>query len=337
MSKLNKQELLEGVRSIIDNEFNNKETYDGTTKFNIHKYVTSLLEEGHKNPDLMSYLLRYDNALNQGIEDFMIFEQFGQGLTQYAKGNKSVKDVIKQMNETLANDGVSLIAFQLIEKIQDPYIKDEVKNAYNEYLNDKCAETRTELIESLEPLLMVSDPVAIKLNYVITEESSMSPNFIHSDFVTEQEQKELNDRLQEQRDKKKTDDIFEKVKKYIEDKLDEDEKLKLTEKEEYCFDAIVNNQGLNLSEHINKLRHSDANKNERLMEVLQMYSNAINQGAYEERLYETFLHNISKFNYLLPVEKTIKTITEQVDNKREEITLTKILEEMKDELLQFLN
>ena len=336
MSKLNKQELLEGVRSIIDNEFNNKETYDGTTKFNIHKYVTSLLEEGHKNPDLMSYLLRYDNALNQGIEDFMIFEQFGQGLTQYAKGNKSVKDVIKQMNETLANDGVSLIAFQLIEKIQDPYIKDEVKNAYNEYLNDKCAETRTELIESLEPLLMVSDPVAIKLNYVITEESSMSPNFIHSDFVTEQEQKELNNRLQEQRDKKKTDDIFEKVKKYIEDKLDEDEKLKLTEKEEYCFDAIVNNQGLNLSEHINKLRHSDAGKNERLMEVLQMYSNAINQGAYEERLYETFLHNISKFNYLLPVEKTIKTITEQVDNKREEITLTKILEEMKDDHVSFI-
>ena len=28
MSKLNKQELLEGVRSIIDNEFNNKEVID---------------------------------------------------------------------------------------------------------------------------------------------------------------------------------------------------------------------------------------------------------------------------------------------------------------------
>ena len=336
MGKLNKQELLEGVRSIIDNEFNNDSVYDGTKKFNIHKYVTSLIEEGHKNPELMSYLLRYDNALNQGIEDYMIFEQFGQGLTQYAKGNKSVKDVIKQMNETLAHDGVSLIGFQLIEKIQDPYIKDEVKASYNNYLNDKCAATRTELVEALEPLLMVSDPVAIKLNYILTEESSVSPNFIHSDFVSESEENELNKRLQEQRDKKKKDEIFEKVKRYIEDQIDNDEKQKLTEKEEYCFNAIANNQGLNLSKHINKLRHSDASKNERLLEVLNMYSNAINQGAYEERLYETFLHNISKYNYLLPVEKTIKAITEQVDKKREEITLTKLLEEMKDDHVSFI-
>ena len=59
----------------------------------------------------MSYLLRYDTALNSGIQDFMIFEQFGQGLLNYSKGNKSVKNVINKMNETLENDGSSLIGF----------------------------------------------------------------------------------------------------------------------------------------------------------------------------------------------------------------------------------
>ena len=183
---------------------------------------------------------------------------------------------------------------------------------------------------------MVSDPIAMKFNVLISEESAISPNFIHSDFVNESQENELQERLQEQRDKRKADEIFEKVQRYIEEKLEDSEKIIEKENYNYNFNAIVNNQGLNLADHINTLRHSEAGKNERLLEVLNMYSNAINQGAYEERLYETFLHNISKFNYLLPVEKTIKAITETVDNKKEEITLTKLLEEMKDDHTSFI-
>lgn len=337
MSKLDKNELLEGVRNIIAEGFNRDvESLDGTKKFNIHRYVTGLIEEGHKNPDLMTYLLKYDNALNNGVKDFTIFEQFGQGLTQYAKGNAAVKNVIKQMNETLATDGASLVGFQLIEKIEDPYIKDDVTKAFNRYIADKCADTRDELVEALEPLLMVSDPIAMKLNLLITEDSSMSANFIHTDFINEAENKALQEKIQAQRDKKTMDNIFEKVQRYIDEKLEDDEKSKLTEKEEFCLNAIANNQGLNLSEHINNIRHSDAGQNERLMDVLNLYSNAINNGAYEERLYETFLQNVSKFNYLLPVSKAMKSITEKVDNKREEITLTKILEEMKDDHSSFI-
>ena len=337
MTKLNKNELLDGVRNIIEEGFKyNSESFDGTTKFNIHRYVNSLIEEGHKNPELMTYLLRYDSALNNGAKDFMLFEQFGQGLTKFAKGNKSVKAVIEQMNQTIATDGAALVGFQLIERIEDPYIKDDVTNAFNHYIADKCAETRDELIESLEPLLMVSDPVAMKINLLITEDTSMSANFIHADYVNESEAKAFNDKLQSQRDKKRMDQIFTKVKRYIDEQLEEDEKSRLTEKEEYCLNAIVNNNGINLAEHINNIRHSDAGSNERLMEVLSLYSNAINQGAYEERLYETFIQNVSKFNYLLPVDKAIKAINEKVSEKREEITLTKILEEMKDDHASFI-
>ena len=197
MAKLNKNELLEGVRNIIEEGFDrNVESFDGTTKFNIHRYVNGLIEEGHKNPELMTYLLRYDSALNNGAQDFMLFEQFGQGLTKYAKGNKAVKAVIEQMNQTLATDGAALVGYQLIERIEDPYIKDDVTAAFNHYVADKCAETRDELIESLEPLLMVSDPVAMKINLLITEDSSMSANFIHTDYVNEAEAKNFNEKLQ---------------------------------------------------------------------------------------------------------------------------------------------
>ena len=337
MGKLNKSELLEGVRNIIQESFNrDTENFDGTTKFNIHRYVNGLIEEGHKNPELMSYLINYNNALANGAQDFMLFEQFGQGLAKYAKGNKSIKSVIEQMNNTLATDGANLVGYQLIEQIENPLTKDNIKYLYNQYVANKCQETKDNLVEALSPLVEDGDPVATKLNILLTEESSMSANFIHADYVNESEVKNFEKKLQEQRDKKTMDQIFSKVQRYIDEKLDEDEKARLTEKDDFCLNAIANNQGINLSEHINNIRHSDASSNQRLMEVINLYSNAINQGAYEERLYETFLQNISKFNYLLPVSKAMKSITEKVDSKREEITLTKILEEMKDDHSSFI-
>ena len=337
MGKLNKNELLEGVRNIIQESFNrDTESFDGTTKFNIHRYVNGLIEEGHKNPELMSYLINYNNALANGAQDFMLFEQFGQGLAKYAKGNKSIKTVIEQMNNTLATDGANLVGYQLIEQIENPLTKDNIKYLYNQYVANKCQETKDNLVEALSPLVEDGDPVATKLNILLTEESSMSANFIHADYVNESEVKNFEKKLQEQRDKKTMDQIFSKVQRYIDEKLDEDEKARLTEKDDFCLNAIANNQGINLSEHINNIRHSDASSNQRLMEVINLYSNAINQGAYEERLYETFLQNVSKFNYLLPVSKAMKSITEKVDSKREEITLTKILEEMKDDHSSFI-
>ena len=327
MGKLNKSELLEGVRNIIQESFNrDTENFDGTTKFNIHRYVNGLIEEGHKNPELMSYLINYNNALANGAQDFMLFEQFGQGLAKYAKGNKSIKSVIEQMNNTLATDGANLVGYQLIEQIENPLTKDNIKYLYNQYVANKCQETKDNLVEALSSLVEDGDPVATKLNILLTEESSMSANFIHADYVNESEVKNFEKKLQEQRDKKTMDQIFSKVQRYIDEKLDEDEKARLTEKDDFCLNAIANNQGINLSEHINNIRHSDASSNQRLMEVINLYSNAINQGAYEERLYETFLQNVSKFNYLLPVSKAMKSITEKVDSKREEITLTKILD-----------
>lgn len=52
MGKLNKNELLEGVRNIIQESFNrDTENFDGTTKFNIHRYVNGLIERDIRTPN----------------------------------------------------------------------------------------------------------------------------------------------------------------------------------------------------------------------------------------------------------------------------------------------
>lgn len=128
------------------------------------------------------------------------------------------------MNNTLATDGANLVGYQLIEQIENPLTKDNIKYLYNQYVANKCQETKDNLVEALSPLVEDGDPVATKLNILLTEESSMSANFIHADYVNESEVKNFEKKLQEQRDKKTMDQIFSKVQRYIDEKLDEDEK-----------------------------------------------------------------------------------------------------------------
>lgn len=337
MSNLNKDELLKGVRNIIDEQFSsNAPVQDWTNKFGIKKYINALLEQGHKNPKLMSFLIAYDNAITNGTKEFMMFEDFGKGLTTFASGNPTVKKVIENMNQTLASYGMPLVGFQLIERLRDPGVADLSKDAFNNYLNDKCEETKNMMYDILESSIMANDPAAVKLNLLLTDDSAMSPNFIHEDYVSEQEAEELEERLQEQRDKKKADEIFGKVKRYLEEQFESNESKKLQERVDYCLNAIANNQGLDLEDHIASIKNSNASSNERLMNVLEQYSTAIRNGAYEERLYETFLHNIGKFNYLIPVDNAIKKLKKHVNENKEQITLTKLLEEMKDDHSSFI-
>lgn len=102
------------------------------------------------------------------------------------------------------------------------------------------------------------------------------------------------------------------------------------------LESLANNQGLNLGKHLADIANSEAKSNERLMSVINAYQEAVNMGAYEERLYETLIQNITKYNYLLPVEKAIKAINEKANERYEEITLTKLLEEMKDNQYSFI-
>ena len=74
--------------------------------------------------------------------------------------------------------------------------------------------------------------------------------------------------------------------------------------------------------------NSEAKTNKKLVETLEQYKGALNQGLYEERLYEGFIKNITPFNYLKSVDKELKRLEKVAEDHQTSINITKILEEM---------
>lgn len=329
MADLNQNEM-DVIRNIINESMNERKSYDGTKVFNIRRYVSGLIEEGHKNPKLMSYLLQFDERLNSGEQDYKMFNEFGNGLKVFAKGNKSIKKVLESMNSTLREHASELEAYTIIDNIPDPYSQEIVLESFNEFLADKNEYTKANLSEAVQSLFDINEPAAIRLNLLISEAAQAEPEYFSTTFLNESAQEQLQRRINENRQEKITNDIFKKVKRYLNEQKNAEEIKARQISEQFSLEGIANKNGLNLFERINTVLKSDASKNEKLKEVLLQYSAAIANGAYEERLYESFLHNTSNYDYLLPVDRMRKDIMQIVSEKKEEITLTKILEMMKE-------
>lgn len=290
VTTINRDELLKDVRNIINESMQQKVSADDVTaQFDIHGYITRLIETGHKNPELMNMLVRYDDMLNKGVKDYNIFEQFGNELARFSAGNRIIKDIISEMNTTLQEYGMELMGYVLIDTIEDPAAKQTIEDTFTNYVLDKCSDTLNDFIDSLDLLYDFNEPLATKLNLLITKDVDMSDHFIHTDYVDDSAYEELNRRIQEERERKLAEDIYEKVERHITDKLNEHEASLKEEQNKLCLEYIANNQGLNLGEHLESIRNSDAATNERLMQVVNTYADAVKMGAYEERLYETLL------------------------------------------------
>lgn len=161
---------------------------------------------------------------------------------------------------------------------------------------------------------------------IITSDSQYRPQI---EFVnSESKFDEIQRKIKEGQDRKRLEDVKAQVDAYARQVFDDAAEAKRAEQEACSFESIINNNGIKLNESIKNIASSDAKSNKKLMETLEQYANALNQGLYEERLYEGFLNNIAKFNYLIPVEKEIKRINEVASKKSSSIMVTKILEEM---------
>lgn len=93
---------------------------------------------------------------------------------------------------------------------------------------------------------------------------------------------------------------------------------------------IANNVGVNLSSTINEMK-SDVyvQRNSKLMSILEQYHSALRQGAYEERLYETFIHSVSPYaSYMTGLTMPLKSLKDRIEDSKVEVDLTKILESM---------
>ena len=333
----NNSEVKQKIHEIINESLENdsRRNYDGTEVFKISRYVTGLLSEKLTNPKLVSFLHNYDERIKRGGKEWIMFEEFGTGLAQFAKGNPSVKNVIKALNETMAQYSDRLDAYTTIGHINNDYVRDNVLESYNEYLADPCDETRTNINEAIENVYNIDENAFMRLNLIINESAKKNSDFF-SDSLNESAQVELNRKIEENRKQKMANDIFAKVERYLDERQNSEAKKMQMINEKYSLAGIAGKNGLKLYERIKAVMKSDASRNRSLMNVLEQYSNALAHGAYEERLYETLLQNTQKFNYLLPVDKMRKSIMEVAKSKNEQISLTKLLEMMRDNASSYI-
>ena len=336
MAKISRSEFLDNIRNIINEGMDNDYSdFDGTEKFGIRRYVTGLVEEGYKDPKLMSFLVRFDHRLNEGEKEFMLFEEFGQGLSKFAKANKAVKSVITQMNETLKESGNELEGYMLIENIQEPYAQKVVKDAYNTYIAEKNYDSKANLVEALDVLYQTNGQLAERLNVLITEDAVHSlPAF--STFVNESEYDSVSKKIEKANEEKKIKKIQEQIEAYANQIFDNAIQEREEEKAKLNLANIANSNGIGLTEAIKTIANSNARDNAGLMQKIDEYAGALTHGAYEERLYETFITNMQKYNYLLPVERAIKMIKENVEKRNLPIMITKILEEMSESMSYYI-
>ena len=330
MAKITKDEFLNNIHDIINEgmNINYDEKVDNTKKFNIHHYVTSLLEDGQRNPKLMTYLNNYHQYLNNNdVKEFMVFEQFGQGLAQFATNNKDVKRVINQMNETIDNYGHELEAYMIIEQIQNLASQDLVREAYDNYLESEDENSRDILIDAIDMVEAEGDPAAHKLTIIITADAENRLPKIEIG-TSESKFNMIQQKIRDDKARKRMEEIQAQVDAYAKQVFDESEAAQEAARAELSFESIINNNGINLRESIKNIYSSEARSNKKLMETINQYAGALNQGLYEERLYESFVQNLSKYNYLLPVEKELARINEVASKNAASIDITKLLEEM---------
>lgn len=298
--------------------------------FKIQSYVDSLFESNAgKNQRLQHFLSEYQKVLEQGnAKEFMIYEEFGHGLANFATGNKAVKNVINEMNTNLATYGKELNTYKLMECICDDAAKCACENAYTNYLECQDAKSKAILCDACDALEQSGDPVAPQLTIVIANPNAqLEPQQITT-FDNEGKFSEIQRKIEEDKLRQSVEAAKAEIDAYAEKVYQEKVAQAEAERNANVYDNIVNANGICLGESIKNIMNSEAKTNKKLVETLEQYKGALNQGLYEERLYEGFIKNITPFNYLKAVDKELKRLEKVAEEHQTSINITKILEEM---------
>ncbi len=297
--------------------------------FKIQSYVDSLFESNAgKNQRLQHFLSEYQKVLEQGnAKEFMLYEEFGHGLANFATGNKAVKKVINEMNTNLAIYGKELNTYKLMECICDDAAKCACEDAYTHYLASQDESSKKILCDACDALEQQGDPVAQQLTIVIARPNAQvepQPIQIYDNSKFD----EIQRKIEEDKLRQKVEDAKAEINAYAEQVFAAKKAEQEAEQKALVFDNVVNNNGICLKESINNILNSDAKTNKKLVETVEQYKGALAQGLYEERLFEGFIKNITPFNYLKSVDREIKRLEKVAEERTTPIAITKVLEEM---------
>lgn len=315
------------MRNIVNEAFKEKNAPDLTKKFNIKRFISGLLENS-KTPKLTSFLNRYNKYIQDGMPEYLLYESFADGLKNFETGNKQVAAAMQTINENLRENSNLLQMFKLASEVTDEIVYADLFESINLFYSDKNDMSRDILLESIDNLNNIGEyQRAGVMRSMVNECLEAEPIQYHSNSVNEsrafvREQAAKNDARME-------DVIMKRVEKYLNERFDEDEARANKIASAYTLDKVSNKLGLN-EKVVSLLSDGDVAKNFKLRDVLDRYENAMVNGCYQERIYESLIRDLTPFNYILKVNETIKDIKEKTDKNYQSVLLTRILQEMSE-------
>lgn len=335
MAFKNKKELLEGIQKIIYESLGKSKDIDSLRDSLISLAKQSVVElmEADVDKDFYDVLQQYYQIFENYDENRVeAFGAFVKAVSEYSTGNPEVNKVVEKLQKAFNDNSDNIQILSLLDGFSSSDMRWTVEEAFNKFMSLDDVELDQDALAQLEHALKMAEksgePNASKILQLLHPEKMLNHAYEPAkiDVLPSDSDAQYEQYFKKEHDPKS--EITEEVLKSIQEKVENyiDSKLGEKETEKFSLNDIANQNGILLKESIVKMKSSASNK--KLSSILEQYEQALNNGAFEERLYETFISNVSKFDYLQPVDTELSALKQRISKAKEDIDLTKILETM---------
>lgn len=256
----------------------------------------------------------YREKIDNGTPDAQICEQFVIELSRVADTKES-KKILKEVNESVVSNEMNLRLARSIYQLPTSscvFVAPVIESAVVDYMTNKNDETRGALRNSLS----------------LFEGEQVVKDILET--VQYEEYEERNGKTLKNVSLKESF-VEPKAKTYTEAEVEEIINKRVSEMK---VETVPSKKHLSDIPHKVRLNESISNimngcRNEKVRVICEKYISALNNGASEETLYETFISSISPYNYLNAVDTELSAIEDRVGKYKQEIDLRKIVDTMK--------
>ena len=280
--------------------------------------IKDLMTKESQYVPVASVCKAYQKKLGEGKHEVELYEGFVSELSKVAV-HAAVKDVISNINSTVnehKRDIATMKALLELKSSQHAYMVPMIESSLTEYLTSKSQETRTAARSELSLFEGIKQVNSIMENLSIDEyEERTGTTLVNISLNESLIQPEAKTYSQEEVDK-----MINEAKTAA---VNEANEMKKEQKSISSVDSHIE-----LDSTIKKILLKEG-RNEGLRAMCERYTAALSAGKPEELLYESFLSNLSNWNYLNAVDTEMSAMSDRISKYKQDIDLKKILETMK--------